>query len=387
MTRGAHALPYLESVIALLNKIPLPRLGKSAPREVRLFKWGQNATTKGVFILTKESAHAALADYTAQGHALTWDFDHATFTSADPQHRVAAGSCRLAVRDDGLWAVDIAWTADAKRDIEAGKWVFCSPALRFNAKHEVVGIRNVALTNIPASHGATPLLLNARTATMNQYLKDMRAGYEAAMSAAQAMQAGSDETQKQLGAKAIEGLAPLISALEELIEAAGEGAEGEGELSALRGLRTLCGELLSAKDADVPTLRGKLRAFCVKAKTATLSAKDAEGAAAKALVAANLNKIPAAERAAYEALPLAELQAFLNDAPVLVRDSAAVRQPSAPPAAAKNQDEIDAEAGVQEILSAVNRGKRPAGGGAASAEDADAADILKNVNRRAQAQA
>ena len=375
-------------MLALLNNIPLPRKGKTAPREVRLFKFGANRTTKGVFILTRESAHAVISDYTAQGHALTWDYDHATFTSADPQHRVAAGSCRLGLKADGLYAIDIEWTDDARRDIQAGKWVFCSPAIVFDAQRRVRMVRNIALTNLPATHGAAPLLLSARNAPMNQYLKDMRAGYEAAMSAAQAMQAGSDEAQKALGAKAIEGLAPLISALEELIEAAGEGAEGEGELSALRGLRTLCGELLSAKDADVPTLRGKLRAFCVKAKTATLSAKDAEGAAAKALVAANLNKIPAAERAAYEALPLAELQAFLNDAPVLVRDSAAVRQPSAPPAAAKNQDEADADAGLSEILSVVNRGKRTATGAAATAEDADdAADILKNVNRRAQAQA
>ena len=42
---------------------------------------------------------------------------------------------------------------------------------------------------------------------------------------------------------------------------------------------------------------------------------------------------------------------------------------------------------MQEILNAVNRGKRPAGGAAASAEDADAADILQQVNRRAKAQA
>ena len=315
--------------VVLLNSVRLPRLGSQAPREVRLFKWGKNKTTKGEFFLTKESAAACLAEYSEQGHTLTWDFDHATFTSADPQHRVAAGSCRLAVRDDGLWAVDIAWTADAKRDIEAGKWVFASPALKFNDRREITGIRNVALTNIPATHDAAPLLLSARNAPMNQYLKDMRAGYEAAMSAAQAMQAGSDEAQKALGAKAIEGLAPLISALEELIEAAGEGAEGEGELSALRGLRTLCGELLSAKDADVPTLRGKLRAFCVKAKTATLSAKDAEKTAVKALVQASLNKIPAAERATYEAMPLPELQAFLSDAPVLV-PATSVEQKTAP---------------------------------------------------------
>lgn len=373
--------------VALLNNIPLPRKGKTAPREVRLFRWGKNATTKGVFILTKESAHAALADFTAQGHALTWDYDHATFTSADPQHRIAAGSCRLAVRDDGLWAVDIAWTDDAARDIAAGKWVFCSPALKFNQRREITGIRNVALTNIPATHGATPLLLNARTATMNQYLKDMRAGYEAAMSAAQAMQAGSDETQKQLGAKAIEGLAPLISALEELIEAAGGAGEGEGELSQLRGLRALTGELLSAKDATVPELRGKLRALVQRSKTATVSAQSAEKTAVLSLVQANLNKIPAADRATYEAMPLCELQGFLSDAPVLVKDAAAVRPPAAPPAAVKNKDEQDADAGLTEILNVVNRGKRPTGAAAASSEERDADAILQQVNRRAPAQA
>ena len=373
--------------VALLSNIPLPRVGQKAPREVRLFKWGVNQTTKGAFTLTKASAAAALADFTAQGHALCWDFDHAMFTAADPQHRIAAGSCRLAVRADGLWAVDIEWTAKAKAAIEAGEWAFCSPALRFNAKREITGVRNVALTNLPATHGATPLLLNDARNHMNQYLKDMRAGYEAAMSAAQAMQAGSDEGQKALGAKAIEGLAPLISALEELIEAAGEDAKGEGELSALRGLRTLTGELLSAQSATVPELRGKLRALVQRSKTSAVTAQSAERTAVLSLVAANLNKIPAADRATYEAMPLGELQGFLSDAPVLANDAATVRPPNAPPAKAKTQDEIDADAGLQEILSATNRGKRPAGSAAASSEAADADAILQQVNRRAKAQA
>ena len=336
--------------VALLNAVALPKVGKSAPREVRLFRWGKNATTKGVFTLTRESANAALADYNAQGHALTWDYDHATFTSADPQHRIAAGSCRLAVRDDGLWAVDIAWTADAARDIAAGKWVFCSPALKFNAKREITGIRNVALTNIPATHDAAPLLLNARITPMNSYLRDMRAGAEAMMGAAQQMTAeGADPKAKELGGKAIESLTPLIAMLEELIEAAGEGGEGEGELSALRGLKTLCGELLSAKDADVPALRGKLRALVAKGKAATVTAKSAEKTAVLSMVQANLNRIPAAERATYEAMPLPELQAFLSDAPELV-PSKVVEQALIAPRVAETSAELLSD--VDAILTA-----------------------------------
>lgn len=300
----------------------------------------------------QESAAACLAEYSEQGHALTWDFDHATFTSADPQHRVAAGSCRLAARDDGLWAVDIAWTADAKRDIEAGKWVFASPALKFNERREITGIRNVALTNIPATHDAAPLLLSARNAPMNQYLKDMRSGAEAMMGAAQAMTGDgvTDPKVKELGGKAIESLTPLIAMLEEMIEAAGEAGEGEGELSALRGLRDLAAELLSAKTATIPELRGKLRAFAQKAKGATLSARDAEKTAVKALVQASLNKIPAAERATYEAMPLVELQAFLSDAPVLV-PTVAVDQKAAPAPRVDHSEETADE----ETLSAAAR--------------------------------
>jgi len=371
--------------VVLLNAVPLPRMGKQAPREVRLFKWGRNKTTKGTFTLTKASAAAVLAEYSEQGHALTWDFDHATFTSADPQHRVAAASCRLSLKADGLWAVDIEWTPDAKRDIEAGKWVFCSPALKFNAAREITGIRNVALTNIPATHDAAPLLLNARTTPMNQYLKDMRSGAEAMMAAAQSMTAeGADPQAKELGGKAIEALTPLIGMLEEMIEAAGEDAKGEGELSALRGLRALCGELLSLKDADMPTLRGKLRALVVKSKAAVTSAQSAEKTAVLSMVQANLSKIPAADRAAYEAMPLAELTAFLSDAAELVPSRAPVKQAVE---ALKSKDEADADAGLSEILNAVNRGKRAPGAPAASSEAADADEILKNVNRRAQAQA
>lgn len=344
-------------MLALLHSVPLPKLGKTAPREVRLFKFGANRTTKGVFVLTRESAHAVINDYTAQGHALTWDYDHATFTSADPQHRIAAGSCRLAVRDDGLWAVDIAWTADAARDIAAGKWVFCSPALKFNAKREITGIRNVALTNIPASFDAAPLLLNARITPMNSYLRDMRAGAEAMMGAAQQMTAeGADPKAKELGGKAIESLTPLIAMLEELIEAAGEDPKGEGELSQLRGLRTLTAELLSAKDADMPTLRGKLRALAGKAKTAVTSAQSAERTAVLSLVAANMNKIPGAERAAYEALPLKELQAYLSAAEVLVPSQQVQQQAAAAP-------KVDhaAEVADEETLSAADNIFRAAG--------------------------
>ena len=166
---------------------------------------------------------------------------------------------------------------------------------------------------------------------MNQYLRDMRSGAEAMMAAAQAMtgEGQTDQKAKELGSKSIEALTPLIAMLEEMIEAAGEGAEGEGELSALRGLRDLAAELLSAKTASIPELRGKLRAFAQKAKGATLSAKDAERTAVKALVQANLNKVPAAERSTYEAMPLPELQAFLSDAPVLV-PATSVEQKTAP---------------------------------------------------------
>ena len=345
------------TLAALNSAIPLPRLGKSAPREVRLFVFGRNETTKGAFTLSKADAEAVVAEFGKQGHALTWDYDHATFTSADPQHRVAAGSCRLAVRDDGLWAVDIEWTDDARRDIEAGKWVFCSPAIVFDGQRRIKAIRNVALTNIPATHNAAPLLLSSRENTMN-YLKDMRAGGEAMMAAAQAMTAEgqSDEKVKALGAQTIQALTPLIAMLEELIEAAGEG-EGEGELSALRGLRDLTAELLSAKGADVATLRGKLRAFAQRAKGATLSAKDAERTAVKALVQASLSKIPAAERATYEAMPLAELQAFLSDAPVLV-PAAPVAQPAqAAVTVAPQSAEADPEtlSAVERIMAAAGR--------------------------------
>ena len=86
-------------------------------------------------------------------------------------------------------------------------------------------------------------------------------------------------------------------------------------------------------------------------------------------------------------MALPELQAFLSDAPVLARDAATVRPPAAPPAAVKNKDEQDADAGLTEILSVVNRGKRPTGAAAASSEERDADAILQQVNRRAPAQA
>ena len=375
--------------VALLKKlIPLPAVGKPAPSEVLLFVWGPNPTTKGTFQLTRESAAAAIRLYEEQGHALTFDYDHATLEPyTPPSERKSAGACHLAITDAGLAAVNCQWTPAAKQGIETGEWVFISPAIVFDAKSKTItGVRNIALTNLPATHGARPLLMNARSGMDTKIMKDLRAAYEACMAAAQAMQAG-EEPMKTLGASAIEGLAPLISALEAEIEKLEPGAmpAGEGEFNALRGLRELAAELLGAKDADTATLKGKLRALSQKVKTAESRAADAERNEVKALVAANLSKIPAAEVETYSKLSKVELLAYLSDAPTTAPVKPAPTAPAIKLDKAPKPADAQAERDAQEILGAARVRTQTAG--TATAEDDDVAQILAAAGRRVQAQA
>lgn len=125
--------------------------------EVRLFKFGENPTEKGTFLLTKADAAACVKAWRARGTDLSWDYEHAV-TEIQAHGAPAAAWCGLEVRGDGLWAVNIRWTSKARAHLEAKEYRYCSPFFEHDEAGHVRNIINIALTNIPATHGISPLV-------------------------------------------------------------------------------------------------------------------------------------------------------------------------------------------------------------------------------------
>ena len=125
--------------------------------EVRLFTFGKNETEKGTFVLSKADAAACLAAWQARGTDLSWDYEH-DVTKDGRGACPAAAWCSLEVRGDGLWATNIRWTDRARAHLEAKEYRYFSPFFEHTEEGHILNVINVALTNIPATHGIAPLV-------------------------------------------------------------------------------------------------------------------------------------------------------------------------------------------------------------------------------------
>jgi phage I-like protein len=135
-----------------------------AKKEFRLFRFGNNPSTKGTYKLTPESAKLLMSTYRERGLKVTFDYDHhgvKPLKDARPEDGKAAGRCDLELRDDGIWCVNCEWTPAALKGIQEGEWIYFSPAFLPNEEtKEILELINVALTNIPALDGIEPLAAN-----------------------------------------------------------------------------------------------------------------------------------------------------------------------------------------------------------------------------------
>lgn len=115
------------------------------------------------FVFTREHADAAVAWFDRLGRKLAVDYEHQTFAQlngrADGLRPAAGWIGQLAVRDDGLWAMDVTWTARARALLASGEYRYFSPVIFWeDERYEtLVGLGPVALTNDPAMHAVTPL--------------------------------------------------------------------------------------------------------------------------------------------------------------------------------------------------------------------------------------
>lgn len=136
--------------------------GDALPSEFRIFRSGENETTKGTFLFDSDSAASVMSEYEAHGIDVMLDYDHAsldTLASRDPaQAGKAAGWCRLEVRAGELWAVNVRWTEHAADALRAKEWRYMSPAFAADREGRIVSLLNVAITNLPATRRLEPLV-------------------------------------------------------------------------------------------------------------------------------------------------------------------------------------------------------------------------------------
>ena len=148
----------------LLDNLPLPAWGTTdnLPREFALFYYGANRTTKGIVYLTEHSAQRCLSTWKEYGNDLAGDYEHAAANNANGDPVPASCWFKLGLRHNGLYAVDVDWTARGAALLKAKEYKYYSPfffmELGDDGKWYVTEIINVALTNQPATKNQRPLV-------------------------------------------------------------------------------------------------------------------------------------------------------------------------------------------------------------------------------------
>lgn len=141
----------------------------AAPTAFRIWRAGDNPTSKGDTKFTARSAKLLLDEQATRGNLYSIDVDHMSLSdAAPPEHHRAVGWHRLEVRKTTagpeLWAVDVEWSPDIRAALESAPpgFRYFSPAYDVARESgEVVGYLNTALTNNPATFNVTALATRA----------------------------------------------------------------------------------------------------------------------------------------------------------------------------------------------------------------------------------
>lgn len=157
-----------------------------APTELRIFAAGDNPTTKGTFRFTKRSAELVMAENAEYGNDRSADYEHQALAQP-PVKAPASAWYDLELRDTPngpeLWAANIRWTDNARALIEAKEYRYTSPAFYHDADGEILGYRNFALTNNPATLNLRPLIAASARAHAAELGLSIQELYEAAAAA------------------------------------------------------------------------------------------------------------------------------------------------------------------------------------------------------------
>jgi len=171
---------------------------RDPPKEFCLFRFGENDTLKGTFILTRPGAEEVMARYREHGVDLMLDYEHDSLNpDAGPEQRKASGWGQLELRADGLYLANIKWTPKATEYLRRAEYRYLSPAFNVNDENEIIEVINVALTNLPATHDQPALVAaNRRTLTKETPVKKKMKEH---LSAALANHGGEEGLSRLLG--------------------------------------------------------------------------------------------------------------------------------------------------------------------------------------------
>jgi len=128
------------------------------PGWLRLLPLGEVKLVDGrpSFEVTPESLADMVKAFGERGTDLVIDYEHQSLTGGQAP---AAGWIKdLEVREDGLWA-QVEWTGTAEEYLKRREYRYFSPVLRIDpASRQPQELMNVALTNVPAIQGLSPLV-------------------------------------------------------------------------------------------------------------------------------------------------------------------------------------------------------------------------------------
>ncbi|EDN4425259.1 hypothetical protein ZZ71_02885 [Salmonella enterica subsp. enterica serovar Kentucky] len=145
-------------------------INTATPGVIQLFPAGEFRARDGrptecaAWLMTREIAERLIAAADARDTPYVLDYEHQTLRAAKNGQPAPASAFfkKLEWRDgEGLFAIDVEWTATAAAMVEAGEYRFISPVFSYDKTGQVLEILNAALTNTPALDGMEEVLLAA----------------------------------------------------------------------------------------------------------------------------------------------------------------------------------------------------------------------------------
>lgn len=292
------------AVAALRVEIPAGQV----PTDVRLIPAGEFRAVDGrptdcpTWVMEAADGERCVAAMAARESALVIDYEHATLHAKRTGSKAPAAGWFQALewRADGLWAVQIDWTALAAQHIASREYRYMSPVFAYDPQSgRVRQLLHAALTNDPGLDGLTDLAALAadlflppttsRGIAMNELLKKLLA--------ALGLQESVTEAEALAAVAALKTNVATLSA----------------QVAHPDPARFVPIATLSALQAEHADVQGRLAAL-----TAEVNGSKIEQAVSAGLAAGKLT--PATEAWARELgkTDLAALTAFLAAAPVVV---------------------------------------------------------------------
>jgi hypothetical protein len=258
------------------------------PTAFRIWKAGDNTTDHGPTFFTERSAALLMAQQQTRQNRFPIDIDHLSLDKSAPlENRRAVGWFDIDVRNGELWAVNVEWTDVVCSGLakDPPEWRYHSPAYDLDvATDEVVSLTNLALTNVPATHGVTALASREASqpkGSSRMKLEDIKAAFDgaddekkakawAAIAAAMASDGDKPDepSDEKKDAKASEDEPEKKDAKAAADEPEKKDSEDEPEKKDAKATKSAAASMLAEHDAE-------LRA--VKAELATMRAEKEAG--------------------------------------------------------------------------------------------------------------